>query len=403
MDLESYSYNGTPVSFLKTECIEKWHNQFAHFGMFPRLRRDLAAAFALHEQAKSGDGFDVVEVTDWGFLYLPWVINTQTRVLVQLHGSNGQLAHYEPIRGREAEGSLQLLLDKVGLGAATNLSSQSRANARWWETLLSRHVEYQLPLIKLESMVADAKVAGDKWLSVGRIQHWKGPQVACAAWRQLGHQAPLLEWVGGDYYHGETGQSAAVWLEQQFPDVWGGKIQPLGRIPSDQWLQRMLAAKAVLVPSLWDVLNRVTIEAMAFGKVVVVSDGAGVVELVEHGVNGFIFPKADATALAKLVRHVESLNANELHSIGQNAAAIVREKLDTTCIVSEKLRLYRSLPEPAINQAIWLRECLLTTYQANSLSFLDALSLRELVRYVGQRCVKKIFRRANSSFGLPGF
>ena len=60
----------------------------------------------------------------------------------------------------------------------------------------------------------------------------------------------------------------------------------------------MNAAKAVLVPSTWDVFNLVAAEAMAMGRVVVISDCAGAADLVQHGVSGFVFPKGDAAALA---------------------------------------------------------------------------------------------------------
>jgi glycosyltransferase involved in cell wall biosynthesis len=393
---KDYVHEGISVSVLETARFAKWLGCFDHFAMFPELRRHLAAGFALHELAKKGDGFDVVEVTDWGLLFLPWMIEADARVLVQLHGSTGQIAYYEPGTGRESEGAFSLLLEKSALGEAPALSTYSHANVRWWEALLRRPIHYLPPPLKLKSFRPGEKISSDTWLSVGRIQHWKGPQVVCAAWEQLGVKAPQLQWAGRDTVHGKTGQSASAWLGREFPAAWGKKIQPIGQFPSDEVQQRMGVAKAVLIPSLWDTFNLAAAEAMALGKVVVVSDGAGAADLVKHGVNGFVFPKGDAVALAKLVRLVENLDPVELHKIGNKAALTVHEQLAPDHIAVEKIKLYRSLPEPTSNRVTWLNECLLPATGAKPFAFLDGLPLKELTRYVARRGFGKFFQAGKS-------
>src|SRR5207247_2436263 len=162
------------------------------------LRCHLAASFALHEQAEAGEGFDAVEVTDWGMLFLPWMIAAKTRVLVQLHGSAGQISYHEPVTGREAERTLSMLLEQSALSEANTLcSTYSKSNALWWEQSLKRPISYLPPPLPAQSVNGPA-VTGDAWLTVGRIQRWKGPHVACAAWNILGQAAPQLEWVGRD-------------------------------------------------------------------------------------------------------------------------------------------------------------------------------------------------------------
>lgn len=392
---EPYEYEGVGALTLETVRYHKWLERFAHLAMFPELRRHLAAAFALHEQAGEGDGFDAVEVTDWGLMFLPWVIQSKAHVLVQLHGSTGQIARHEPVSGRAAEGVFALLLERTGLAAAPHLSSHSRANVHWWQTVLHRPVNYLPPPLELKPAEFDKDIRADKWISVARIQGWKGPQVACAAWELLGKGAPRLDWIGRDMKQVTTGESTDASLRKTFPDVWGRKIQPIGQISSQEVQERMRAAKAVLVPSTWDVFNLAAAEAMALGKTVVISDGAGAVDLVRHGVSGFVFPKNDAAALAELVRHVDKLNPEELREIGQRAAATVRERLDPERIAAEKLELYHDLPELDATQVSWLRECLLPDAEANPLAFLGALPLRQLTAYVARRGVNKFFGRQN--------
>ncbi len=303
----AYEHDGTQVTVLERERFQNWLQRFDHFAMFPELQRHLAAAFALHEQAKAGEGFDAVEVTDWGLLFLPWVIDSKPRVLVQLHGSAGQIAHREPVAGHEAEGVFTLLLERTALATASSLATYSRSNVDWWESILERPVHYSPPPLQLEEMKTRNVASGDPWLTVGRIQDWKGPHVACAAWRILGAVLVGLEWVGRDVIQGRTGLSTDSSLQRQFPDVWRKTIHPVGQLPPGEVKQKMSAARAVLVPSTWDVFNLVTAEAMTLGKVVVVSDGAGAADLIENDVNGFTFENGNAAALAELVQLVEKL------------------------------------------------------------------------------------------------
>lgn len=392
---EPYECEGARVSTLETARYQRWQEEFVHLAMFPELRRHLAAAFALHEQAEAGGGFDAVEVTDWGLLFLPWVFQTKAQVLVQMHGSTGQIARHEPADGRAAEGVFALLLERTALAAAPRLSSYSRANVCWWQTVLNRPVNYLPPPLELKTAEFDEKAPTDRWISVARIQIWKGPQVACGAWQLLGKGAPRLDWIGRDTKQLTTGESTDTSLRKKFPESWGEKIQPIGQISPQEVQQRMRAAKVVLVPSTWDVFNLAAAEAMALGKAVVISDGAGAVDLVRHGVNGFVFPTNDAVALAELVRHVDRLNPEELREIGQCAAATVRERLDPDRIAAEKLELYRNLPEPDATQVSWLRESLLPDTQTNPLAFLGELPLKELTAYVARRWVNKILGRKN--------
>src|SRR5438309_5796811 len=126
------------VSVLEQSRFKRWLDRFNHLAMFPTLRRHLAAAFALHEQIEAGAGYDVVEVTDWGFLFLPWLSQSHPRVLIQLHGSCGQISQQEPVAGHEAEGLFGALLEKISFASAPTLSSYSRMNVENWERLLNR-------------------------------------------------------------------------------------------------------------------------------------------------------------------------------------------------------------------------------------------------------------------------
>jgi len=383
-----YELDGVRVSVLETERYQKWLGLFAHFAMFPDLRSHLAAGFALKEQADESEGYDVVEVTDWGLLFLPWILGARERVLVQLHGSSGQIAYHETVNGREAEGLFTLLLEKTALSVAPGLSSYSHANVNWWEALLQRSVTYAPPPVKTSGPFVPPTQANGRWLTVGRVQHWKGPHIACDAWNRLGKGAPTLEWLGRDTICGATGELTGAYLEKQFPKIWGNLIRPLGPADPEQVKSRMSTAKAVLVPSTWDVFNIVTAEAMALGKPVVVSDGAGAADVIQHGVNGFVFPRTDAAALADLVRQVEDMSSSSLQEVGRAAATTVRKTLSPDKVAREKLAIYGNLTHGKDN--LWLRDWISPSTGRNPAGFLNALPLKDLSVYVLNRGVSKI-------------
>lgn len=386
---DHYCRNGVAVSAVSTALVRKWSATFRHFQMFPELRRHLAASFALHEHAAEREAFDAVEVTDWGMLFIPWVSCEHKNVLVQMHGSSGQILKQEPVRGRDAEAALTLLIELTALAMAPKLSTYSRGNQKWWECVAGRPVEYLPPPLDL-NFPTDRRPATDRWLAVGRIQAWKGPQVAAAAWACLGKEAPLLEWCGRDTTLGASGESTAQWLRSMFPETWDKTIVTLGQIPPHEVKRRLQAAKAVLVPSTWDVFNLAAAEAMAMGKVVVVSDGAGAADLVEPGVNGFMFPSGDAKALADVVRLIERMSESELVTIGNAAATSVRERLNPRRVAEAKLLSYRSPMSTPARDTTWFNQTLLPSISADSFQFLDNLPLKGLSLYVARRTAQKV-------------
>jgi glycosyltransferase involved in cell wall biosynthesis len=383
-----YIHEGVEVSVLADKWYDEWHRRFERFAMFPELRSHLAAAFALHEQASHLGEFDAVEVTDWGLLFLPWVLSGDKRVTVQLHGSCGQIAYRDPVAGREAQGILVLLMEQVALRCAPKLCTHSRSNARWWNQVLNRELDLVPPAFRPPIPTEERSRSG--WLAFGRVQHWKGPEVLCRAWARLGTDAPLIEWHGRDLIHGASGNSTSEWLQTQYPGVWGISIRLLAQLTPSAVRLKMEASEVVVIPSLWDVYNLVTVEAMAAGCVVLVSDGAGAVDLIEHGVNGFVFAANDDEALAKLAMEVLRLTPEQRSQLGVAAQATVLESLCPSRIARDKMALYQKVVLDKFEQSDWLASSLAVPPQTSDASFLDALPLRKLVTYVAKRGFEKL-------------
>ncbi len=63
------SVDGIDVETLELDRLQRWMGRFSAYAAAPSLRRHLAAAWAMWEQADLGAGADVVEATDWGLLF----------------------------------------------------------------------------------------------------------------------------------------------------------------------------------------------------------------------------------------------------------------------------------------------------------------------------------------------
>lgn len=104
-----------------------------------------------------------------------------------------------------------------------------------------------------------------------------------------------------------------------------------GRVPHEEFMALMRAATVVVVP-LADRRDRgagqqTYLNAMAFGKLVVVSDAMGVRDYVEHGRTGLVVPPGDAAALARTLRWaLDPANREACRDIAGRARETVRAK-----------------------------------------------------------------------------
>src|SRR5690242_12832987 len=81
-----YELDGVVIEQLKPALYRQYCTRFRRFSVFPELQGYLAAAWAAHEQAGRGEGYDLIEVADWGMAYVPWIVSEPVApVQVQLH------------------------------------------------------------------------------------------------------------------------------------------------------------------------------------------------------------------------------------------------------------------------------------------------------------------------------
>lgn len=415
---EAYDAEGIRVDCIEAGRIQALLPRYNRYAATPYLQRYLATAWAAWEQAEGGAGMDRVETTDWGLLFAPWAIAPQRPpTLVQCHASIGQIDACDPQAGQELQGHLIRLIERQGLAALDGIQTYSALNQRAWQRELQLPIDYIPPAFSLScspnatapnatapnptapnptgDSIADANLVLPpeptpvQGLVVGRIQQWKGSLVLCEAMQRLGSQAPIVQWIGRDtpYRHSP---SMSAYLSQQYPEVWGKTVQPIGSRSPEIVAQLQARAGFVLVPSTWDVFNLSGVEAMAQGQVVIVSEGAGVAEWIESGRNGFSFPAGDSNALADCIRLAQGLSDPERRAIGAAARATVLAQLDPGAIADRRLAHYAGLEQTLAPPSDWLTLAVHPQEPlANPQAFLNDLSLRSLLGYCARRLVQK--------------
>ena len=103
--------------------------------------------------------------------------------------------------------------------------------------------------------------------------------------------------------------------------------------------QLLAASDAFVMPSLWEGLGLVFLEAMATGLPVLSTRVSAVPEVVVEGETGLLVPPSDAGALAAAMRAIAS-DAALRARLGSAGRARVRERFGLDRMVDETLAVY---------------------------------------------------------------
>ncbi len=155
------------------------------------------------------------------------------------------------------------------------------------------------------------------WVCAGRLEEQKGQDVLLDALAEVRREG--LEFVA--VLAGEGSKRAA--LEARAKELglgtrvrFPGQVENLGPL--------LAAADAVALPSRWEGLPLVLLEAMVRARPVVATPVGGIPEVVEDGVHGRLVPVGDAAALAGALADFHR-RPDEAVRMGRRGAARVRE------------------------------------------------------------------------------
>ncbi len=391
----SRTLDGVKVERLERTRLDSWVDRFPAFAAMPMLRRQLAASWAMWEQAQGGAGFDIVEAADWGLSFVPPAIEASIPLVVQCHGSIGQIADHDPIADQAADELVARLIERSILSIAAVVQTIVDTNAAFWRTEAGRAVSAFYPAWKPQFRPGAGEL-GTHGLVVGRLQRWKGPSIVCEALQKLGARGPIIDWCGRDILWASAQTMTSQHLARRYPDLWGTRLRYLGQVNPEEVARLQGKALFNLVPSNWDVFNFTVVEAMASGRPTIVSTGAGASELIADGVNGFLFAAGDADALAAVIERVLREDPEKLAMVSREARRTVSDKLDPGAVARRRIEAYAAAisahnpgrDRPALG---WLgKVCRPSEAAADELAFLNNISLGVLLKHSASRLPKKL-------------
>tara|TARA_B100000959_G_C14906283_1_gene593126 strand:+ start:10 stop:1212 length:1203 start_codon:yes stop_codon:yes gene_type:complete len=107
--------------------------------------------------------------------------------------------------------------------------------------------------------------------------------------------------------------------------------------------QKMSSADCLLLPSIEEGIANVVLEAMAIGLPVISSECGGMMEIIEHEKDGFLFRNRDVDHLIQIMTDMINQYSDERKSISRRARLKVEQNHNFTRLGSEMKELYHSL------------------------------------------------------------
>ncbi len=219
------------------------------------------------------------------------------------------------------------LRDKVNHAAfVVAISEFGRSQLyRWcphsqWEKIHIVHCGVDSIFLGVPSVPVPAKPT---FVSVGRLAEQKGQLLlieASAALARRGIEFELIL-VGGGEMEAELRQ-----LIQRM-DL-ESRVKMVGWKSNTEIRDLMLDSRALVMPSFAEGLPVVIMESLAVERPVLSTYLAGIPELVEHGVSGYLVPCGSVDALVKAMIQVLATDPAELWRLGKEGAARVRANHD---------------------------------------------------------------------------
>ena len=143
--------------------------------------------------------------------------------------------------------------------------------------------------LEIGPVVEEAVEETGFFLFVGRLRIRKGVEVLLEAMKRL-PDARLL--IAGDGEHRASLERRAAELEL------GAAVRFLGRCDASRVRGLLRRARALVVPSIYEGMPLVVLEAMEAGVPVIASAVSGIPEVVEDGETGWLVPPEEPAALA---------------------------------------------------------------------------------------------------------
>jgi glycosyltransferase involved in cell wall biosynthesis len=177
-----------------------------------------------------------------------------------------------------------------------------------------------------------------------RIDRNKNPQGLLAALHAMRTADPSLR-LSVDWYGSQEVEPEVVCATREAISRQGlGSVFRLHQ-PTNRIRDLMVRADAVVLPSFREGLPNAVCEGMALGKPILMSDVCDARNLVEDGVNGFLFDPHSPKSIADAIARFAGLAAAERTRMGRASRAKAEVLFDVDIVVDHYLRVLKATAE----------------------------------------------------------
>jgi len=217
------------------------------------------------------------------------------RVVCEVHGNWRHATRLYGSPARRALSPLVDALDRCGVRHADAVRALSGYTARLVEAERGRPPDGVFPTYSDLTLFAAEPVQPlperPRAIFVGVLEPYKNVEGLAAAWRRAAPLVPDATLV----VVGKGPQAAVVArLAADLP----GRVEHDPELPPERLARRLDEATVLVLPSRYEGLGRVVIEAFARGRGVVASRAGGILDLVEDGREGLLADVDDVDGLA---------------------------------------------------------------------------------------------------------
>jgi glycosyltransferase involved in cell wall biosynthesis len=337
---------------------EREHRSPAVREILDSYRENLAWSYALHDYLiRRGPelDLDVLEGPDFAaplfFLQLRKIAEPESfpaPIVLRLHGLGREMRGYGHTDGFDRASYALDHAETFSVAAAQGLIGTSR----FIRGLISRRLgldESKIPFIPLPLGTASRPIPGrsprerNRLLFIGRLEPRKGPDLLIEAVKPWLDRHPKLEVrLAGIDTLSQGGRSMLSHLRGLIPAQDRSRFRFLGpRSPRE--IERELRSCALMVvPSRFDNLPYVCLEAIAAGCPVISTDSCGLPEILRHGRSGLIC-KPRAASLSKALGRFFSMTRRKRAAMSSAARVEARRLCAPEIVARKQASFYRDV------------------------------------------------------------
>jgi glycosyltransferase involved in cell wall biosynthesis len=167
---------------------------------------------------------------------------------------------------------------------------------------------------------------------IGRLVPWKGIEIFVKVAKLVSEKHPKVQFI-------VVGDGK---LLNTYRDLYGKYVRFLGAYPYEKIPQLLDSIDILCLPSYFENVPTVILEAMAKQIPVIASNVGGIPEVVIHGKTGYLIPPSDLKSYVQQILYLLE-NPSEIKRLGRNALEFVEAYHDIKKVVKMVESSYKSI------------------------------------------------------------